>query len=303
MAPAPIAAPAARSAPARNWIGGLLSGASIELSARDPLAGPALRELFQPGAAVFINFPGNDTHHGVVQAAVRLRRAGFEPVPHVAARYLLGYTQLNDFLARVAGEAGAGQALVVGGDAARPAGSYRDALQLIDSGLFQKHGILRLHLAGYPQGHPRIGVAELDGALRAKLRAAKAAGLETSIVTQFDFEAEPILAWLRRLRGQGIDAPVRVGLAGPTSVATLSKFAVRCGVGNTLRALASGHTSFARLLTEVGPEPLVHALARACDAAEADGADLGIAGLHFFTFGGAGRTAAMIRTMVRGEGA
>ncbi len=275
-------------------MGALLAGASIELSARDPLAGAALRELFAPGTAVFINYAATDTHHAAVEAATRLRRAGFEPVPHVAARYLLGYTQLNDFLARAADDAGVGQALVVGGDPARPAGSYDSAGQLIETGLFQKHGIARVYFAGYPQGHPRIGAAALETALRGKLAAAKAGGLEARIATQFGFEAEPILAWLGRLRAQGIGAPVRIGLAGPASVAALSKFAVRCGVGNSLRALASGHTSFARLLVEAGPEPIIRALAGAETGA------LGIAGLHFFTFGGAGRTSAMIRTMLRG---
>jgi len=39
------------------------------------------------------------------------------------------------------------------------------------------------------------------------------------------------------LQGRNIDLPVIVGLAGPATPATLTKFALRCGIGNSMRAL------------------------------------------------------------------
>ena len=74
------------------------------------------------------------------------------------------------------------------------------------------------------------------------------------MVTQFGFDAEPILRWVGALRARDIFCPVRIGVAGPATVATLAKYAVRCGIGSSLRALARGHTAFARILAQAGPD-------------------------------------------------
>ena len=79
--------------------------------------------------------------------------------------------------------------------------------------------------------------------------------------------------------------PVRVGLAGPASLTTLTRYAIRCGVGNSIRALTHG-PAFSKLLTERNPEPIVRDLAAANGASES----LGIAALHFYSFGGFGKT-------------
>jgi methylenetetrahydrofolate reductase (NADPH) len=113
--------------------------------------------------------------------------------------------------------------------------------------------------------------------------------VDVSLVTQFGFEAQPILRWIAALRSEGIACPVHVGIAGPARVTTLAKFAIRCGVGASLRALARGHTAFARIMTEAGPDALIGELV----AGETTGAP--IEGLHIFTFGGVRRTAQWIR--------
>jgi len=262
----------------------LLRDASLEVSARDPLAGEPLAALVAPGTAVFINIAPADTYHGIVAAAARLSRAGFRPVPHIAARPLASFTQLNDYLRRLAGEAGVDSALVIAGDVDRPVGPFASSFEILATGLFERHGIRCVGLAGYPEGHPKIGNRALADALRLKLGLARQAGLEPFIVTQFGFAAAPILAFIAACRAEGIDAPIRVGLAGPASIATLAKFAVRCGIGNSLRHLTTGHVALARLLNEAGPDAVIREL-----ASNAGGS--AIAGLHFFTFGGVRRTA------------
>ena len=269
----------------RSRMAELIAGASIEITPRDAWAGPRLRDLFPIGTEVFVNYPGSVTHHDVVAACVRLRRAGFEPVPHVASRRLASYTQADDFLRRAAGEAGVATVLLIGGDAEPPVGPFRDSLALLASGVVERHGIRRVAFAGYPEGHPLIGAHTLDAVLRAKIALAERVGLASGIVTQFGFEAEPIRRWIEALRADGIACPVRVGVAGPASVAILAKFAVRCGIGASLRALARGHTAFARILVEASPDRLIEALI----AGENQGTP--IDRLHIFTFGGLRRTA------------
>lgn len=279
----------------RQRIIDLVRDATLELSARDRANEAVCRDLIAPGKPVYINFGPHDSPAGTIDAARQLKRAGFHPVPHIAARYLTGKVQLDDFLARLNAEAGVDEALVIAGDRDQPAGPFQSSLQLIESGAFEKHGILRIGIAGYPEGHPKISGRALDNALRLKIARARLAGLAPTIVTQFAFDAEPILDWLKRIRGDGIVAPLRVGLAGPAKIGTLAKYALRCGIGNSLRMLMGRQAAVARLLTETGPEPVIGDLARA------DGDALGITGLHFYNFGGIARTGTWMRAIARGD--
>jgi methylenetetrahydrofolate reductase (NADPH) len=279
----------------RHRVTELVAACSIELSPRDDFAGERLCELLKPGMTVFVNHPGSVTHHDIVAACAKLRRAGFNPVPHVAVRRLASFTQANDFLQRAVAEAGVQRALIIGGDPDHPVGPFPDAYDLLASGLVGHHGLREVAFAGYPEGHPRIASRSLEEALQAKVALARRQGLEVSLVTQFGFEAVPILRWIAALRAQDIVCPILVGIAGPASVATLAKFAVRCGIGASLRALARGHTAFARILAEAGPDALIRAL-----VAEED-PRCPIDHLHVFTFGGVRRVAEWIRATTAGH--
>jgi methylenetetrahydrofolate reductase (NADPH) len=280
---------AATQGTARQRVAALISGCSLEISPRDELAGDGLRPLLPAGTTIFVNHASSVTHHDIVAACVRLRRAGFVPVPHVAARRLASFTQASDFLRRAATEAGVDRILLIGGDDL-PAGPFRASLDLLATGVVERAGIRIVAFAGYPEGHPAIDPAALDAALRAKVALARHAGFAVSLVTQFGFESQPILRWIAAQRTAGLDCPVHVGIAGPASVATLAKFAIRCGISASLRALARGHTAFARIMVEAGPDGLIGDLV----AGETSGAS--IAGLHVFTFGGVPRTAAWMRS-------
>jgi len=288
---AAIEQPRLDSGPARqrHRIAQLVAASSIEVSPRDDFAGERLLEVLDPGRTVFVNHPASVTHHDIVAACARLRRAGFKPVPHIAVRRLASFTQANDFLQRAAAEADVRGALIIGGDPDHPVGPFPDAYDLLASGLVGRHGLREVAFAGYPEGHPRIAVRALHKALQAKVTLAQRQGLGVSVVTQFGFDAAPILAWIAALRDEDIVCPVRVGVAGPATVATLAKFAVRCGIGASLRHLARGHTAFARILAEAGPDPLIGALVADEDPRRP------IDGLHIFTFGGVRRTAEWIR--------
>ena len=266
----------------------LIGACSIELSPRDEFAGEALRELLAPGRTVFVNHPPSRSHHDIVGACVRLHRAGFVPVPHVAVRHLANFTQASDFLHRVSDEAGVDRILIIAGDSS-PAGPFRASLDLLATGVVERHGIRHVAFAAYPEGHPAIDQRVLDATLQAKVAVATQRGLQVSLVTQFGFEAAPILHWTSALRTAGIQCPVHIGVAGPANVATLAKFAIRCGIGASLRALARGHTSFARIMMEAGPDALIAELV----AGEA--ASGLVERLHVFTFGGVRRTAAWIK--------
>ena len=122
--------------------------------------------------------------------------------------------------------------------------------------------------------------------LAAKLEAAAQTGLKVKIVTQFCLDAGPIIAWVRALRDHGIDHPVRIGLAGPTSLTTLMRYAKRCGVRASTRSLARNAGLIKHLLGASAPDAIIRALIEQ----NRDGA-LGDIAPHLFSFGGIGATA------------
>jgi methylenetetrahydrofolate reductase (NADPH) len=229
----------------------------------------------------------------LVALAAILRRAGVIPVPHIGARHLQSKAQLERLAERLASEADVDRVLLVGGDRREPAGPYDSTLAVMQSGIFQSVGIERMAVAGFPEGNPSIPEPLLAEALQAKVRFARQEGLRLSIVTQFCFQAEPILKWLRQIRAAAIDAPVRIGLAGPAGLITLTRYAIRCGVGNSLRVLTE-KPSFAKLLTEKGPEPILRSILSSVDSGPSV-LPPGVAGFHFFAFGGFAKTVDWIR--------
>lgn len=270
-------------------IADMLRGYSIEVNPRDSKVVDAATDRLDPGTEVFLTWIPGTNPMDMVGPAARLRRAGLFPVPHVGARHLESAAQLEQFAARLVGEADVDRILIVGGDRAKPAGPYDCSLAVMKTGVFQKAGIFRMAVAGFPEGNPNISDIVLDEALDAKVNFARSAGLQLSINTQFCFRSEPIAEWLKRLRARGIHTPVRVGLAGPAGLMTLARYAVRCGVGNSLHVLTE-HPSFARLLIEKGPEPIIRGIATAASSESTASLPLGIAGLHFFVFGGFRKT-------------
>jgi len=275
----------------RAAISSFLAGASVELSSRDPAEIDACVGLLEPGTSVYISFPPGQTTFGTVALASRLARAGFRPVPHVAARRIASRDALEDYLARAAGEAGVDSALVIGGDSARTGGAFDSSLALLETGLFQRHGIMRVGVAGYPEGHPAIAPPALEAALASKSSYARGAGIELGVVTQFCFDAGSILSWADQAKRHAL--PVRVGLAGPASLPRLLRFAAMCGVGNSLRALQARPGAITRLMVEAGPEITLRELARRTGAP--------ITGAHFFCFGGLVRTARWLRAVREGR--
>jgi methylenetetrahydrofolate reductase (NADPH) len=275
----------------RRNIQALLAGASVELSSRDPAEIDACADLLAPGTDVYISMPPGQTYHGNVTLAARLRRAGLNPVPHFAARRIASREALDEYLERSAGEAAVDSALVIAGDSDRATGPFESSLALLESGLFQKHGVVHVGVAGHPEGHPKIALSALESALAAKKSLARRSGLDLRVVTQFCFEAAPVLEWTAKIKAHGL--PVRVGLSGPASLPRLLKFAAICGIGNSIRALKARPQAITRLLVEAGPEVVVRELSRRPGSP--------ITGLHFFCFGGLVRTARWLRALREGR--
>jgi len=247
--------------------------------------------LLAPGALVFASHLPNQTWHQTVDTCVAIRNLGFEPVPHLPARRLADRAELDRVAADLAREARVSRALLIAGDARQPVGPFRASLDVLATGVLAAHGIRRLFVAGHPEGHPVLSEEELRRAEHAKLAFAAEHGLELAFLTQFFFDAPPFLRWAHMLRAQGVDARLVAGLAGPARVSTLFKYALRCGVGASIRALGARPAQLGRLVGERDPAPIVRAIA----AERAAG--LGDVGIHLFSFGGLERTCAWLHAL------
>jgi methylenetetrahydrofolate reductase (NADPH) len=264
----------------------LLRGHSIELNPGDTKTLQAAAERLDPGTEVSLAWIPGANPMDMIASAASLQRAGHVPMPHVGARHLESAAQLER-LAEQLKEAGVDRILMIGGDRITPAGPYDSSLAVMQTGAFQRVGITRIAVGGFPEGNPRIPEDILNKELEAKVSFARKEELQLSIITQFCFKAQPTIAWIRGVRTRGVDVPIRVGLAGPASLLTLMRYAMRCGVSNSLHVLQE-NPSFARVLRERGPEPIIRELA-AC-MVDGDCKRLGIAGLHFYVFGGFKKT-------------
>src|SRR6185437_1518020 len=214
----------------------LLAAASVEISSHGHQLAE-LREQFTAGTDVTITFLPGDNFRSNVETAMALRRAGFNPVPHIAAREIPSREALNDFVTRLRSEADVRRVLLIAGDVAAAKGPFKSSRDVAATGLLQAHGITRVSIAGHPEGHPYLDPAATFRGLEIWRDWGRETGIRVDIVTQFCFEGAPILKFLGELDARDIELPVTVGLAGPATPATLTKFALRCGIGNSMRAL------------------------------------------------------------------
>jgi methylenetetrahydrofolate reductase (NADPH) len=226
--------------------------------------------------------------HGIertIDVSAHLAGRGYRVVPHLAARMIADRGQLERIVAHLEA-AGIHEAFVVGGDASPPAGGYADAGDLLDELGRLPHSLARIGVGGYPEGHPLISEAGLLEALRRKQRHAD------YIATQLCFDAEALARWVLAMREAGIDLPILVGLPGVVERRKLAEISLKTGVGASLRYLARHGRQIATLARSrrYDPTPLARAV-----AARAEAADLGIGGVHLFTFNQIEATEAWVR--------
>jgi methylenetetrahydrofolate reductase (NADPH) len=275
----------------------LVRRASTEITTHDEDLLPALANKLPTGMVVYVAHTPKASLDDVVRVAVKAQALGFRASPHIVARRLPGERALKDAL-RELNDGGVEQVLLVAGDLEGPVGKFTSTLEVMDTGLLETSGIKRAAVAGHPEGHKSIGPAALLTALRHKQAFAARTGIKVHIVTQFGFNPGAVCAWDRRLTEEGISLPVHVGIAGPTPLPKLIKFAMQCGVGASMHSLVKNvgaMANLARLATT--PDQMLLGLIRG--RAEYGGSRL--VQPHFYAFGGTIATATWLRAAADGR--
>ncbi len=245
------------------------------------------REHLREGTVVYITFlPGSD-FNDTVDVAVRLRKEGFIPVPHFAARSITNEQVLEENIKRVVGEAGVDWVLAIAGAVDKPLGNFNDSMQLLQTGLFEKHGIKKIAVAGHPEGSPDMPDSAILDAMRWKNAYAQETGTDMYMVTQFAFDVAPIIAWDKFLQSEGNKLPIHIGVPGLATLKSLIMHATHCGVGASMKVLTKQARNITKLLVVNAPDTQIMQLADY----QATDPNCGITGVHMYPLGGLRRTA------------
>ena len=282
------------SAPLTERIVTFMRAASIEITTSERRHLPALRELLPRGTSVYVSHVPSATLAQVVATALAVQDAGFQATPHIVARRINYPETLRMALADLTAH-GVEQVLLVAGDTEHEAGEFESTLDVFASGILEKSGVKRIGVAGYPEGQRGLGPTLLWNALKAKQAFADRTGLPLFMVTQFGFNGNALRNWEPELARNDIRLPILAGIAGPAPLSKLIKFAMRCGIGASLRTVMrnlSAVGGIAELATT--PEQHVMRLMQLSSSTR-------VVAPHFFCFGGAIETAQWISRVVSGE--
>ena len=274
----------------------LVADFSIEITPATAGKYAALADLLPAATPVYVAFVPGEDYRSVAAVAARVRAEGLVPVPHFPARSIADHAQLDDYLRRVTAEAGVDEVLVIGGGVDLPRGAFSGALALLETGLFEVYGVRTIGLAGHPEGQRELASPAAAMTLEQKLAYAGRTAARARLITQFTFEAEPLLAWERMIRGHGSHLPIHVGVPGPATIRSLLNYARLCGVGNSMRVLTRQAGNLLKLARLSYPDGLITALARQ----RAEDPQCRIERLHFYPFGGLARTARWIEAIRAG---
>lgn len=275
----------------------LIASGSLEMGAHRPQDARQIAAQLPAGTPVYVNHLPRHRLLDTLPTLEAVRDAGLEPVPHIAARRIASQAELETFLKHAVGKAGVRKALIIGGDEADAAGPYADGAALIGSGVLAAAGLREIGLPGYPEGHPRIPRVSLEAAFAEKLSLAAGQGLGSYVVTQFSFAPARVIEFCSGLARSAPSVPIYVGFAGPTDPISLLRYAQRCGVSASLRALRAEGLNAVRLVTHTDPGEQLTALARYCTAH----AECNVVGIHLFTFGGVTAAAGWMNRQLAGS--
>ena len=263
-----------------------LKGYSIEVMPRTAEKIDDFRDFLPAGTRVYIAHIEGTPIEDMVATAARLRDEGFDPMPHFPARIIKDVATLEEWVNRYQSDAGVDQALLLAGGVTNPHGDFHCSMQLLETGIFDRAGFKRLHVAGHPEGNRDIDPDGSDKnvteALHWKQKFSDSTDAEMALATQFCFEAKPVIAWADALRDAGVTLPIHIGVAGPAKLQTLIKFAMACGVGASLKVLQKRALDVTKLVLPYEPTELLTELA----THKAANPDFNITQVHFFPLGG-----------------
>lgn len=274
-----------------------MSTFSIEITPKGAAKIANFKEHLRLGTRVYVtSLPGSDFNE-TLATCKRLHEEGMTPVPHFTARSIPNKEKLREYIDRATSEAGVKHILALGGADREPAGDFEDSASMLETGLFDRYEVKSIGISGHPEGSPDIERIFLREYGQRKIRYAEMTGTEMYMVTQFVFESQPIIEWIERVRNEGNQLPLVVGIPGPASLKSLIGHATNCGVGPSIKFLTKQARNVHKLLVLQTPDKLVRELAQYANI----NPHINISGIHMFTLGAFATTAKWALDLAQGR--
>nr|CAH18513.1 methylene tetrahydrofolate reductase MetF [Rhodobacteraceae bacterium 179] len=231
-----------------------------------------------PGSKVFLTHITGKNPQTQIDAAKQLLSMGYVPVVHMGAR---NFESDEEFvrLVQAHSDNGVTHGLFLGGNPLKHNGPLHEAMDLLTHDVLPDTCMTHAFIGGYPEGHPDIDTAQLENARKQKLEACNAIGLKPEIISQFAFDGDTMAAWATKMSQEEPDVPIRLGLAGVTSLHKLIKFAVMCGVGPSIAVLKKNAGGLMKVMSDRDPGDIVEKIEHRYFGENS-------LNVHFFPFGG-----------------
>jgi methylenetetrahydrofolate reductase (NADPH) len=222
----------------------------------------------------------------------RIIDLGHMAVPHFSARLTADESAVRD-LASFCRDNGLSEVFLVAGDAPEPVGKYDGVVAFLRDFLATDHGLTRIGVTAYPDGHNFIAADVVHDALHAKQALLAEAGVPGWASTQMHFDTKQWIEWARTERAAGFTLPLHIGAPGAIDRMKLISLSTKLDIGSSVRFLKKNSGAIGRLLRPGGynPNKFLSPLAKVAD-------ELNIEGIHLFTFNNIADTAEWQRKTV-----
>ena len=238
------------------------------------------------GSSVSVTCSPSKGQQATLELTERLLGAGHLAVPHISARLTKDRAAVQQ-LATWCRNTGASEVFLIAGDAPEPVGDYDGVVAFLRDFLACDHGLARIGITAYPDGHALIDSKIVHEALHAKQSLLAEAGIAGFASTQMCFDTELWATWAATERAAGFNLPLHLGVPGVIDRTKLLTMGMRLGIGNSMRFVRKNSGTLGRLFSPTGYDPmkLINAVGRRSG-------ELGIEGVHLFTFNNVEATAA-----------
>lgn len=210
---------------------------------------------------------------------------GYTAVPHFSARLTEDRAHVQR-LAEYCRTHGLTEVFLVAGDAPEPVGAYDGVVAFLRDFLDMDHGLRRIGITAYPDGHALIDRNVVHEALHAKQALLAEAGVAGFASTQMCFDVDQWKSWAATERAAGFTLPLHLGVPGVIDRAKLLTMGARLGIGSSMRFVKKNSGTIFKLFSPSGYDPtkLIAPMSKVAR-------DLGIEGIHLFTFNNVEATA------------
>ena len=262
----------------------LIADARYELI---PLKNVDAQIAFVPtGSAVSVTCSPAKGLQATLDLTAKILDQGHTAVPHFSARLTEDRAHVQR-LAEFCRSHGLTEVFLVAGDAPEPVGAYDGVVAFLRDFLDTDHGLQRIGITAYPDGHALIDQAIVHEALHAKQALLAEAGVAGFASTQMCFDIDQWKTWATAERAAGFTLPLHLGVPGVIDRAKLLTMGARLGIGSSMRFVKKNSSTIFKLFSPSGYDPskLINPMSKVAR-------DLNIEGLHLFTFNNVDATAA-----------